>query len=37
LGKGNYGDVYKGYNIKNNQIIAVKHIPRKNLIRNLDY
>lgn len=31
IGSGNYGVVYKGYNIVNNQIVAVKFMDRKRL------
>jgi protein-serine/threonine kinase len=37
LGKGNYGIVYKGYQLSTNQIIAIKFINRKTLARCPNY
>jgi predicted Ser/Thr protein kinase len=37
LGKGNYGTVYKGYQLSRNQIIAVKFITRRVLSRCKNY
>ena len=37
LGKGNFGVVYKGYQASTNQIIAVKFVPKKMLLKFPDY
>ena len=37
LGKGNFGVVYKGYQLSSNQIIAVKFVEKKVLARFPDY
>lgn len=33
LGRGNFGVVYKGYQLSTNQIIAVKFVEKKTLVQ----
>lgn len=37
LGRGNFGVVYKGYQLSTNQIIAVKFVEKKMLAKFPDY
>ena len=37
LGKGNFGTVYKGYQLSTNQIIAVKFVKKEMLSKFPDY